>query len=96
MSKLMYDLQRSQGGELLKGARLYPPDLVMLQASAKTHTHTQYIKWKWKRCVRYVCGGVVGLNYAHLLQRRAAVKAGQMLDLVVGQLPATMHKAHKQ
>lgn len=37
-----------------------------------------------------------GLNYSHLLQRRAAVKAGQMLYLVVGQLPATIHKAHKQ
>lgn len=96
-TEVMYDLQRSQGSELLKGAWLYPPDLVMLQASVETHTHThtQYIKctngsvesdmpWGW------------GLNYSHLLQRRAAVKAGQMLYLVVGQLTATIHKAHKQ
>lgn len=43
-------------------------------------------------CVRWC----QGLSYSHLLQRRAAVKAGQMLYLVVGQLPATIHKAHKQ
>lgn len=34
------DLQCSQRGELLKGARLYPPDLVMLQASVEKHTQT--------------------------------------------------------
>lgn len=38
------DLQCSQRGELLKGARLYPPDLVMLQASVEKHTHTAHIK----------------------------------------------------
>lgn len=43
--EVMYGLQCSQGSELLKGARLYPPDLVMLQASVETNAHTQYIKY---------------------------------------------------
>lgn len=37
-----------------------------------------------------------GLNHSHLLQCRAVVKAGQILYLVVRQLPTTMHKAHTQ
>lgn len=96
--EIVYDLQCSEGSELLKGAQLYPPDLVMLQASVETHTctHTQYIKCGNGSIESDMRAVVWGLNDSHLLQRRAAVKAGQMLYLVVGQLPATIHKAHKQ
>lgn len=41
-------------------------------------------------CMQLGCG----LNYSHLLQRRAVVKARQMLYLVVRQLPTTIHKAY--
>lgn len=44
--------------------------------------------WFWGLCVQ-LCWG---LNYSHLLQWGAAVKAGQMLYLVVRQLPTTIHK----
>lgn len=63
--------------------------------SRNTHTHTYKMcnpSFETFACVRW-CRG---LNYSHLLQRRAAVKTGQMLYLVVGQLPVTIHKAHKQ
>lgn len=41
MRKTAFDLQHSQSGELLKGAWLNPPDLVMLQTSVeeKKTTH---------------------------------------------------------
>lgn len=98
--KPQQDSQSSERGELLEGAWLDPPDLVMLQPSVEKKPHTA-VNMKCARaqrkrmtlmhvCVQLCCG----LNNSHLLQWRAVVKARQMLYLVVRQLPTTIHKAY--